>query len=464
MTSQFVWQDDFNIGVETIDREHQQLFKIINKLYRFKEEGKNDKWACQESIKFFHTHAIEHFANEEAYMQSVGYAGLEAHRRIHKNFREQTLPALVQELERTDFAPNAVEHFLGVCAGWLIGHTLTEDQAICGKQLRRLGNLLPGEEQEAMKKAIIQLIFDMFHLESHLISDSYGGEKFGKGVYYHLVYGNQKDENRQEFLLVFEDNLLINTVGKILGIETNKLDDMLIHAARYTARQFVQRLMEQFPAMDGYSLQEENLLFYDQFQAIFQHRQLQSSLLFDTGAGYFACCFIAPHLLEDGVGTPLSQQNAMTEVEEYLSRKKQEEAKKEAAHLPKILLVDDSATIREGMKRMLEGQYELSFADSGVAAIRAVTLDPPDLVLLDYEMPICDGRQTLEMLRSVKELEDLPVIFLTSRRDPDSMIKVMPLKPAGYLIKSSKPDAIKKEIEAFFTKKQKKEKDGKKEK
>ena len=68
-------------------------------------------------------------------------------------------------------------------------------------------------------------------------------------------------------------------------------------------------------------------------------------------------------------------------------------------------------------------------------------------------MPVCDGRQTLEMLRSEKEFEDLPVIFLTGRRDPQSMIQVMPLKPAGYLIKSSKPDSIKKEIEAFFEKK-----------
>ena len=53
-----------------------------------------------------------------------------------------------------------------------------------------------------------------------------------------MVYGTRGDEKRQEVILVFEEKLLINTVGKILGIKTNKLDAMLVNAARYTARQF----------------------------------------------------------------------------------------------------------------------------------------------------------------------------------------------------------------------------------
>ena len=41
--------------------------------------------------------------------------------------------------------------------------------------MRKWENLLPGEELTAMKKVIIQLVFDMFRLESQLISDAYGG-------------------------------------------------------------------------------------------------------------------------------------------------------------------------------------------------------------------------------------------------------------------------------------------------
>ena len=137
MDAQLIWRDDFNIGVDIIDKEHQRLFKIINKLFNFKEEEKDNEWICQEGIKFFKGHMLKHFAEEEAYMKSIGYAGYEQHRRIHKSFQEHTLPALEQELERTEYSDSAVEHFLGVCAGWLIGHTKTEDLAIVDKHPRK---------------------------------------------------------------------------------------------------------------------------------------------------------------------------------------------------------------------------------------------------------------------------------------------------------------------------------------
>ena len=162
MNSQFEWREEFNIGVELIDKEHQRLFRIINKLFAYKEEEMDSHWACHEGVKFFKGHAMKHFTDEEAYMESIGYEGLERHRRIHKSFRENTLLILEQELERTNYAPDAVDHFLGVCAGWLIGHTLTEDLAIIGGRTSRWENLLPDEELAVLKKVIIQLMFDMF--------------------------------------------------------------------------------------------------------------------------------------------------------------------------------------------------------------------------------------------------------------------------------------------------------------
>lgn len=305
MATQIEWRDEFNIGISSIDKEHQQLFKIINKLFVFKEEEKDSQWLCQEGIKFFRGHVLKHFSSEEAYMASIDYDGLEQHSQIHRKFRENTMPALEEELERTAYGEEAVDHFLGVCTGWLVGHTLTEDLAITGKRKIRWEKLLPEEELEAMKKVIIQLVFDMFHLESQLISDTYGGEKFGSGVYYRLIYGKRHEKKRQEIFLVFEEKLLINTIGRILGIQTNKLDSMLINAARYTARQFVGRVMEHFPEMADYELKAENLLSYEQFRTIFEKEKMQASLLFNTGgAGYFAYCIIAPHLLKDGVVPP----------------------------------------------------------------------------------------------------------------------------------------------------------------
>lgn len=451
MAGKFEWRDEYCIGEKKIDKEHQQLFRIVNRLFEYREQDKDRQWTCQEGIKFFKTHALKHFLEEEGYMASIGYEGLEQHKRVHQNFREHILPNLELELEKEAYSPDAVDHFLGVCAGWLVGHTLSEDQAIVGKGARRWGNLLSGEEIEALKKVVIQLQFDMFHLESKLISDLYGGEKFGRGVYYRLVYSRKKNEKKYEVILAFEEVLLINTVGKILGIETNHLDSMLVHASRFTAQQFVGRVMKTFPALDGYELQEEDLLTYEEFQKIFLKSSPQASLLFDTGAGYFSYCTLAPHLLEEGVGKPIMADNAVSLVEAYLKEREADQQNESAK--PKLLVVDDSLAIRQNLCNLMSDDYEVLQAGSGISAIRAITLDRPDLVLLDYEMPVCDGRQTLEMMRSEKEFADVPVIFLTGRSDPESVRNVMALKPAGYLLKKFTPAQIKEKIDTFFQQK-----------
>ena len=237
MEGQLVWKDEYNIGVDIIDKEHKRLFKIINKLFRFTDEKNKSQWACEEGIKFFKEHAVKHFAEEEEYMASINYERLDTHRHIHQEFRERTLPALEEELEQTGYCTNSVGHFLGVCAGWLIGHTLMEDRAITGRERSRWMELLPGKEQEMLKKMILQLMYDLFHLESYVISETYGGEKFGEGVYYRLLYASEQEEEKWEIFLVFEEKLLLNTVGKVMGIRTNKLDSMLMNAARYMARQ-----------------------------------------------------------------------------------------------------------------------------------------------------------------------------------------------------------------------------------
>ncbi len=325
---------------------------------------------------------------------------------------------------------------------------MMEDRAITGEGVSRWDELLPEDRQEAVKKIIIQLVYDLFHLESHVVSDTYGGEKFGRGVYYRLVYGTNQSEEKCEVFLVFEERLLINTVGKVMGIETNKLETMLINAARYTARQFVERVMEQMPDMEGYKLKEENLLTYEEFQSVFENEKLQVSLLVDTGEGYFAYCTAAPHLLKKGIVTPIGAENAMAEVEKYLMKREENPSQK-----PKVLVVDDSITIREGIKNLLDEDYDVALAASGTAAIRCLILDKPELVLLDYEMPVCDGKQVLEMIRSENAFTGISVMFLTGRTDPETVRKLVSLKPDGYLAKYLKPAEIKQKIDDFFEKK-----------
>lgn len=444
MGNQLVWQDRFNIGVDVIDREHKKLFNVLNKLFAYGKEEEKSKWVCQEAIKYFRDHALQHFSEEEEYMQSIHYAGLETHKHIHTNFREKTLPALESELLRTNYSMEAVDHFLGVCAGWLIGHTLIEDHAITGKAVSKWSGLLPDEQQAAMKNTIMQLLHDMFRLKPRVVSDCYGGEKFGDGIYYRLIYAT-KEREKWEIILIFEEKLIVSTLGGIMDTKSKAVNVMLMNAARYTAQQFVENIRQHLPFAESDEVIDEQLLTYEQFERIFEKQNPQVSLLFDTGAGYFAYCFTAPHLLKEDGGVDILAENAMTEIKKYLSKTK-------VGNKKKILVVDDSDFVLRAMEELLGNTYEVMLAKSGLASIRSITLNRPDLVLLDYEMPVCDGSQVLEMIRAEEDFSNIPVIFLTSRTDKESIKKVLALRPAGYLSKALDPSEVKVQIDQYFEK------------
>ncbi len=78
-----------------------------------------------------------------------------------------------------------------------------------------------------------------------------------------------------------------------------------------------------------------------------------------------------------------------------------------------IALVDDDKNILASVSMLLEqeGYHVRTFSD-GAAALTALTTAPPDLAILDIKMPRMDG---LELLRRLRQAQDLPVIFLTSK-------------------------------------------------
>ena len=170
MDKQLVWKEEFNLGVDAIDKEHRRLFSIINRLFTLRREEEKSGKACEEGIRYFYEHAIRHFTDEENYMELIGYKNLKMHKRIHKDFRDRTLPILEGELKRSNYSPEAVDHFLAVCAGWLIGHTTTEDLAIVGKDEGRWEDLLPAQELESMKNVIMGCVQQMFNLKARVIS------------------------------------------------------------------------------------------------------------------------------------------------------------------------------------------------------------------------------------------------------------------------------------------------------
>lgn len=102
----------------------------------------------------------------------------------------------------------------------------------------------------------------------------------------------------------------------------------------------------------------------------------------------------------------------------------------------KILIVDDSITVRQVTARFLKRhQYEPVGARDGIEALAYMAEHIPDLVLLDLEMPEMDGFEVLEKMRSDPRLKDIPVIVITSRSGDKHQTRALQLGVSGYFTK-----------------------------
>ncbi|MBQ6845470.1 MAG: response regulator [Agathobacter sp.] len=154
---------------------------------------------------------------------------------------------------------------------------------------------------------------------------------------------------------------------------------------------------------------------------------------------------IPKQLLKKEYQRPIDVKLVVSELDEYIKTYGNHTKKK-------VLVVDDSGAMLRNVKGWLEDRYQVILANSGAMAIKYLSTNRPDLVLLDYEMPVINGKQVLEMIRSESEFSNIPVMFLTSKNDKESIQQVLSLKPEGYILKTTKPEQIVQMIEEFFQK------------
>lgn len=101
----------------------------------------------------------------------------------------------------------------------------------------------------------------------------------------------------------------------------------------------------------------------------------------------------------------------------------------------RILLADDNADMREYVKRLLSGQYEVDAVSDGEAAWEKARQRRPDLILSDIMMPRLDGFGLLAAVRKEESLRNVPVILLSARAGEESRIEGLQSGADDYLVK-----------------------------
>ena len=114
-----------------------------------------------------------------------------------------------------------------------------------------------------------------------------------------------------------------------------------------------------------------------------------------------------------------------------------------AAKPYRILIVDDHAIVREGLKQILAEVDDIEVAGEADCSSRALQMarsEPWDLVLMDITMPDRSGLETLELIK--KEQPAIKVLMLSMHRETQYAVRALKSGAAGYLNKQSAPDQL----------------------
>ncbi len=115
----------------------------------------------------------------------------------------------------------------------------------------------------------------------------------------------------------------------------------------------------------------------------------------------------------------------------------------------RILLADDHAVVRQGLKMFLELDTDLVVvgeAENGDQAVRLASNLNPDVVLMDLLMPIMDGISAIKAIRN--QSPDIEIIALTSVLEDASVMGAMQAGATGYLLKDTQADELCRAIKA----------------
>ena len=104
---------------------------------------------------------------------------------------------------------------------------------------------------------------------------------------------------------------------------------------------------------------------------------------------------------------------------------------------PRVLIVEDEPDVAELVRHTLErnGTAEAEVVGSGDEALRVITARPPDLVILDLNLPVLSGIEVCRIVRSRADARHLPIIMLTARTAESDRVQGLDLGADDYITK-----------------------------
>jgi len=143
---------------------------------------------------------------------------------------------------------------------------------------------------------------------------------------------------------------------------------------------------------------------------------------------------------------PVNKETVLSKINEVIRHKNIERNKKT------VLAIDDDMAYLKLIRRYLSDTYNVVMINSAKLAMEYLFKNIPDIILLDYQMPLYSGSTVMNMLQKHPDTQNIPVIILTGCSDVEAVKECILLNPAAYLVKPVTKEILNETIEKVFEK------------
>lgn len=286
------WDDRYCIGIEKLDQEHRQLFRIAQRMVDSLQDGgisdeKKRLFIMREGCKYLRSYWKRHAIDEEEYMRKIQYPDYNRHKKAHDDFYDRQLSNCDEMIDSDSCTREEVMAFMGQEVGWLLEHITTMDLAIAGKgylsrpKIVNMDQELLVEQMNQLFKATINM-----DLQVHIVDDNYQGGQMNETIFHEINY--EKEGKPLTLFVGIEKELAIAAIrtlyeGEIAEYEAMILATLDVFGVTFWKTFGIHVLGEQ----KDIRFVDSHIRITHHLREMFRKKQPKVSYLFDTRNGKF---------------------------------------------------------------------------------------------------------------------------------------------------------------------------------
>ena len=285
------WSKNYLMGIDKLDEEHKELFRISDQIYnKVMERGDDAKYRLflmNETLEYMLRYFKRHAKSEEIYMREIGYAGYEFHKMLHDELYNMLLKKKADIVKRNECSKKEITELVGDGIGWLLEHIITEDMAIVGKGISAISSY-NSDFEEQLKNVINTNLISFLNVTANvkIINRNYQGEDFGKVICQKMVYNLG---SRQIVVISgIEKTFLIRVAEMIYGTDIEDEMDLVLYSMQTFGANFWRSIGQYFVGNhDLLSLSSNSFIIARSIPEELDMLKPEKSLLFDSDMGKF---------------------------------------------------------------------------------------------------------------------------------------------------------------------------------